>query len=182
MSYRTIITNCIQEHRARHTAIHATFAQRDTSPAHYVRWEEACAAFRKAENQMLDLLVRCLKDGLEQDLELRQFAFQYIDEDPYYFRSGYMLGALLQRVKRLELTQAEVVVLQHLVLRRIDTQALREFRRICRLIPRVHDPAFQAQLITRAKEAAPDIARRAEFALGYVPDQNGQLPVGSAGR
>lgn len=167
--YREQIARCEQEVNALDRKVHETVKMRDSSREAREIWIRAAHDFRTYYSPIDDLLEACLKSDLPQDINLRQFVFDYIDQDPYFFRSGYILEKLLQRVKKLSLTPAEKTSLQRLLLKRIDTRALRNFRNICRLTHMIDSNGFHAKVSSRARSADPQINSRARFALEYFP-------------
>lgn len=154
---------------ALHEAVHHTYAQRSRSVAARREWEQACQAFHAHRSAVSDLLERAGREDLGEDAELRAFAFAYLAEDPLHFRSGFAKERLLQRIKRLDLTEDETAVLRRVLLQRVHGPGRREFRRYCRLLPRVADESLVATLVALSKSADPSIRARARFALSYVP-------------
>jgi len=150
-------------------AIHVAYNLRAHSDAHHA----ACREFHGFQSVVSTSLERIDKEGLSADVDLRAFAFRYLAVDPYYFRSGYAKQDLLRLIKRLSLTADEREVLQELIIRRIQTRALREFRALCRCIPLLASEAFYADVLAAAQDDDRAVARRAAFALGYFPRQTG---------
>lgn len=167
-SYREMIADCEREVNRLHATLWETVEHRDKSPNQREQWHRAADAFRNHQSPIDDLIDQCLEFGLEHDNDLRHFAFAYIDNDPYFFRSGYILESLLQRVKKLSLTELEKESIRQTILKRVETRALRNFRHLCRLIPRIEDDQFRYELRSRAKSKDPQMRRRAEFALSYL--------------
>ena len=165
-----MIAECAQELNELHAILWKTVEHRGKSPHHREQWHRAADAFNNHQSPIDDLIDKCLEYGLESDNDLRRFAFAYIDEDPYFFRSGYILEDLLRRVKRLALTTDEKISLQHLILKRIETRALRNFRRICQLINKIDTDDFRNEVYNRTKSSDRQVKRRAEFALSYFPE------------
>ena len=163
----------IQAHETRvnelHKAVHETFAHRNESQRKHDAWTLAARQFREQHSEIDDMCDACLTNGLQNDPALRQFAFDYLSVDPYYYRSGYFVEKLLRRVRKLRLTQTEKEILQDLILRRIENRALRNFRRICNLIPLIESEGFRSRVSEQARSGNPDVRRRAEFTLGYFP-------------
>jgi hypothetical protein len=58
---------------------------------------------------------------------LREFMFDYVEVDPQFHRSGYLMERVLRRIKKLSLTPEEAAKLQLLLLNRIRVKALRNF-------------------------------------------------------
>ncbi|MEL6210385.1 MAG: hypothetical protein AAFR44_09435, partial [Pseudomonadota bacterium] len=114
----------------------------------------------------------------EGDAERRLFAFDFIDCDPFFFRSGYALEALLRRAKSLRLSNREMDILRRLVLRRIDKGGRREFRCICRMIPLIDSPALRAEIEARSLAQDPRQRQRALVAASYLPSHTGSVASG----
>ncbi|MEP1536500.1 MAG: hypothetical protein ABJQ34_06950 [Paracoccaceae bacterium] len=165
-----MITECEREVNELHAALWKAVEHRGKSPHQREQWHRAADAFNNHQSPIDDLIDRCFEYGLERDSDLRRFAFAYIDEDPYFFRSGYILEDLLRRVKRLTLSTDEKTSLQRLILKRIETRALRNFRRICQLINKIDTDDFRNEVCNRTNSSDPQVKRRAEFALSYFPN------------
>lgn len=170
----------IRQHEAKMNeliaAIKETVKRRHEFPHAFQEWDSAADRLHEYGRDFYSLLKRCWTEGLEQDEELRAFTFSYLATDPYYFRSGYFLEVLVRQIKKLDLSDAEKVIIQDLILRRIDTKALRNFRDICRLIPRVETEDFSNEIDKRLKSEESSIRHRAELAASYLPNQ-GKLPL-----
>jgi len=177
-NYQKLIAQCEDEINELDTELKQTLEHRDKSPHQREQWHRAADAFRNHQSQIDDLIDQCLELGLENNNELRRFAFAYIDQDPYFYRSGYILESLLRRVKKLSLTASEKSSIQRLVLKRIETRALRNFRQICRLIHMADTDGFLTEVSNRAKSTDPQVKRRAEFALAYFPFDGRKLGAG----
>lgn len=152
-----------------HSKVWETFRRREKSAHARSDWEQAAKRFREFSSEVDELVERSLSEGMAQDNGLRDFAFSYIATDPYFFRSGYILERLVRRIKKLELSDAEKESIRELILRRIDTKALRNFRDICRLIPKVETTGFSNEIAERLRSSEPGIRHRAELAASYMP-------------
>ena len=150
-------------------AVHHRYAQRSHSAAARREWEQACQAFHAHRSAVSELLDRAQCEDLGRDAELRAFAFAYLAVDPMHFRSGYAKERLLQRIKPLDLTEDETAVLRRVVLQRVHGPGRREFRRYCRLLPKIADESLVAALTALSQSADPSVRARAGFALGYIP-------------
>lgn len=164
-------------------AINDSMEARDTSPEGYAAWNEAVDRWKNHNSPIDDLIDRChIPSSTAPDPELRAFMLDYIETDPYFFRSGYHLERILRRLKRAELSAAEESALRALLLKRIRTRGLRNFRDICRMIPRIEDESLYAEVAELAQSQAPPIMARAKLALSYftpcvgAPRSPGPLP------
>lgn len=153
------------------SAVHETFKRRETSPHAWKDWKSATARLHSHGREFYSLLKRCWTEGIEQDEDLRVFAFSYLATDPYFFRSGYLMERLVRRLKKPVLSESEQLIIRELILRRIDTKALRNFRDICRLIPKVETEGFRQEINARLKSDNSSIRHRAELAASYLPTQ-----------
>ena len=163
------------EVNALHRSVHEAYCQRDRSPAGRARWEAATQAFHEYRTLVSDLLDDCLDHGIEGDAERRLFAFDFIDCDPFFFRSGYALEALLRRAKSLRLSNRKMDILRRFVLRRIDKGGRREFRCLCRMIPLIDSPALRAEIEARSLAPDPRQRQRALVAASYLPSHTGSV-------
>lgn len=177
-NYREMIAECEHEVNELYATLSQTVEHRFKPQSQREQWHRTADAFNNHQSPIYDLIDQCLETGLEHNNDLRCFAFAYIDQDPYFFRSGYILEDLLRRVKKLSLTGSEKTSIQRLVLKRIETRALRNFRHICRLIPMVDSDGFHTEVSNRAKSTDPQVRRRAKFALGYFPIDGRQRGAG----
>jgi len=105
-----------------------------------------------------------------EDPLLRQFVFDFMSIDPMYFRSGYQKEKILRALKKIEFAEEERVILRQTILRRIRTNAHREFRHLCRLIPKVQTEDFISELSAAARSNDEYMRRRALVALEYTTD------------
>ncbi len=150
-----------------HAAAREAFESRDQSKHAWRDWELATKRFREHKSEVDDLVERCMAQDIGNDHALRTFAFSYVKSDPYFYRSGYILERLVRRIKKLDLSESDKVLIQQLVCKRIDTKALRNFRDICRLIPMIDTDGFGQKIATRLQSDDPSVRHRAEFAVSY---------------
>jgi len=154
-----------------HSQVWETFRRREKSAHAHSDWEQAAKQFCEFGSEFDELVERSLSGDMARDNELRGFALSYVATDPYFFRSGYILERLVRRIKKLDLSDAEKATIQKLILRRIDTKALRNFRDICRLIPKVETTAFSNEIAERLRSSEPGVRHRAELAASYLAIQ-----------
>lgn len=168
----------IRQHEAKMNeligAIKEAGKRRHESPYALQEWEKETARLHGYDRGFYNHLKRCWTEGLKQDKDLRAFAFRYLAVDPYFFRSGYFMEVLVRQIKKLDLLDAEKVIIQDLILRRIDTKALRNFRDICRMIPRIETEDFSNEISKRLRSEDSSIRHRAELAASYFPHQGRQ--------
>ena len=77
------------------------------------------------------------------------------------------MEGLIRKIKKLSLIVAEKQLLRDLILKRIDTKALRNFRQICRLIPLIETAGFGNEVAARVRSNDASVRHRAKFALLY---------------
>ena len=153
-------------------AVRDTFNQRDRSKAKEKAWSQAASKsrnFRSAVDDWIEEFEQAKSIDWEDG---REFVFDYLDVDPMYFRSGYIKETLLRFINKIELTANEAEIMRQLVLRRIMRGGKREFRQICRFIPKIQTRQFEAKIteFVSAKDAS--IAARARIAHSYIVESS----------
>ncbi|MEP5821226.1 hypothetical protein [Tateyamaria sp.] len=171
-AFRHLISHHEDECEKLHSMVRETFQRRNKSELAWRDWQLAAKRFREYRTDVDQFLERCLVEGVENVSELRTFAFCFIECDPYYYRSGYAMEALLRKIKKLSLTDAEQALLKDLILKRIDNKALRNFRQICRFIPMLETLGFSNEVAARTRSSDPSVRHRANFALSYFPSNS----------
>lgn len=166
--YAAMIRHTEARLNALKAAITETYRTRDTSPTHREKWKRACDNYHSFETPIDDLLEACETQGIAHFADLRAFAFAYVEVDPYFFRSGYIMEYLLRQIKRLEFTEPEKTILRTTILKRIDQGARREFRYLCRTLPKIKTKKFEATLHDRTAAKSKAIRDRAEIAISYL--------------
>jgi len=122
--------------------------------------------------------VRSIYAELERDIEpLRtgkpsavEMGIQFLELDPWFFRSGYMKETLIRLLRRQNLTEEQATRLRNTVLAVVDKGDRREFRHYCRLAVTVEDANFRRQLLQRLRGDDPGCARRALWILTRLRD------------
>lgn len=167
-NYIDAIRKLERETRALHDEVHRTFKLRGQSPHKFKDWERAAERFRTFKSDLDQLIEKCWHSAGEVvEPHLREFMFDYIEVDPQFFRSGYILEKILQRVKKLTMTEDEMAKVRTLLLNRIRTKALRDFRHVCRLVPLVKSRDLRETVEELAASSDPSTRHRARFALPY---------------
>jgi hypothetical protein len=89
--------------------IDTTVLLRGKSPAHYAAWSEACAEFHRRYNMLAfpGGYVEALVKFAAGDPSPIEATLSFLEQRPYFFRSGYMFKTLMRRVKRAELKQGQ---------------------------------------------------------------------------
>lgn len=118
------------EIRRLHALIHETFLHRDKTIRSRQAWEDACKQFHEAYDQL------AFPDGYQGALEriaagdplAVEAAICFLEDRPYFFRSGYMFKAILRKVKHAPLTEDQASRFQR-VLTRLELWRLIKGRR-----------------------------------------------------
>ena len=166
--YIDAIRKLEQDSRALLDEIHRTFRLRRESAHKFRDWERATERFHTRRSELDHLIEKCWpSSGAVVEPHLREFMFDYIEVDPQFYRSGYIMEKVLQRIKRLPLMAEEKAKVQALLLNRIRNKAQRNFRQICRLIPIIDGGGLKAIVAELAMSADPSVRYRAGFALSY---------------
>jgi len=149
-------------------ALHETFERGGRGSE---EWHEAVPRFHEAMSQLYDELYEIAAQLKEGSLEARELAIQYLEADPWCFRSGYMKETLLDRLRNQELAPAEAERLRKVILGVIDKGDRREFKFYARLSKKLDDPRLRQDLLDRLRGTDAGIARRALWVLSRFPDQ-----------
>jgi hypothetical protein len=156
--------------RALHNEIEVTFAARDRDEEHYELWAQACQRFRSSFDRLafpggLDQELSSLKRGDAQAIEM---AVRYLESNPWYFRSGYIKEELLQRLKRVALTENQRERLRVVIIERINKGSGREFRRYCRLAKDLMNSALKAKVKQAMTSNDVNVSRRAGWVMNSL--------------
>lgn len=117
-------------------------------------------AFPGGLNKAMNLLPKNDPDTIESTV-------QYLEADPWFFRSGYIKADLIKHLRRAPLGEDQRARLQKVILDRIYGEGRREFRHFCRLARVISDPKFE-QAVTELKSSPVEhVSRHA----GWVLDQ-----------
>jgi hypothetical protein len=105
--------------------INASVLLRDKSPAHRTAWLEACAELHRRYNTLAfpGGYGEALEKFAAGDPSVVEPALCFLEQRPYFFRSGYMFTTLLRRVKRADLTPGQRKRLVSVLERRAAWQA-----------------------------------------------------------
>lgn len=101
-----------------HERIHETFKHRDDNASSRAVWENACAEFHKGYQELAfpggtTNVRERLRAG---DVEAIEYAIDFLEIRPYFFRSGYMYKDFMRVLKNCPLTLSQ----------RIRFEAIRE--------------------------------------------------------
>jgi hypothetical protein len=92
-------------------------------------------------------------------------AIEFLEADPWFFRSGYMKAKVVRLLKRLPLNPDQVDRLRAVVVSVVDGRDRCEFRDYCRLARCVDGPELQQLLERRLAHADEGVRRRAGWDL-----------------
>src|SRR5262245_25123576 len=148
--------------QAMHKKIHATFDESRSA-----EWSQACAEFHSSYNSLaypggLDAGMASLKSGSDDAIET---AVQFLEVDPMFFGSGYIKEGLIQHLKHADLTPGQKERLNVVILRLVELQGRREFRRYCRLACRTRSRNLEMELRKHLSSNDPSVRRRAKWVL-----------------
>jgi len=100
--------------------------------------------------------------GSPEGTELR---IRFLEQDPWFFRSGYAKQRAIKTLKREDLSDKQLARLRKVCLAAVDGHDRTEFRDYCRLAQRVQDQDLVEALKTRRHSPDEGIRRRASWML-----------------
>jgi hypothetical protein len=153
-----------------HSKIRETYAIREKGSDERRAWEKAASDFREHYNGL------AFPSGLDrQQIRLKkldphaiEMAIQFLEADPWFFRSGYIKEEFTRRLKRAKLTGDQIARLNTVILSMVEREGRREFRSFCRLARAIHTPELIAELHDLIESPDEDISRRAEFMMEII--------------
>jgi len=109
MSFKSRIQQNARVISQLHRRIHETFAHRDDDEQSRAAWQDACTAFHA---QYEELAFPCgtytMRERLRAgDTEAIEYAIDFIEIRPYFFRSGYMYKDFLRVLKNCPLSDGQ---------------------------------------------------------------------------
>jgi tetratricopeptide (TPR) repeat protein len=132
-------------------------------------WQETIQLFRRV---VAESYPPGFADALEQvrnkRLEGLPVIVQFLEDDPWFFRSGYMKSELLRMVARMPLSDEYKIRLRRVVLGAIDLRDRYEFWGYCKLAKAVRGDEFKKQIEKRLANKDEGIRRRARWVLGAI--------------
>jgi len=144
--------------------------RRRESPETTAAWREAAQTFHANYDRLafpggLAREFERLRNGDQEAIEL---AVQYLEANPWYFRSGYHKAEILKLLNRHPLTQEQCTRLRKVILDRVRGKPVREMRAYCRLAARVTNEQFEAELLVIKEKSNSHAARSAGWVLEYL--------------
>lgn len=100
--------------------------------------------------------------GKSEDLEAY---IAFLEEDPYFFRSGYIKQEAIRGLKRTPLTESQRGRLQQAVLNVVEKGFRREFRDFCQLARRIQTEEWLAEVEAKTSSKDKGVAVRARWVL-----------------
>lgn len=153
---------------AAHRDVRERFRERDSSPEAFDAWREAAAAFHRTGDRLYaghDEMLAGLRSGQRSATDA---AIEFLEVDPFAFRTGYAKERILTLLKRVQLDERQSDRLRAVVLWAIDHCGRREFRRYAHLAPHVADAGFRASVQSRLASSDPRVRYRAGWVLAAV--------------
>lgn len=147
-----------------HRNVHATYKERGKNLS---AWKDACSAFRSHVSGIDPLIDRVYEDSELIDQELIEFAITFLELNPMFFRSGYIKEEMLRKLKRSSLSEKQCERLRTILIDAVNNRGTREFRRYCRLLPKISNSKLIDVLETVKKFGEGPRKHRASVMLGY---------------
>ena len=140
----------------------------------WARWEDAARESREA---MALLYPKEFWGDIERlrtgDPTAIEPAIQFLEVDPWCFRSGYAKETILRYLKRAELDDEQGGRLRLVIRNAVDVGDRREFRGYCKLARHVVDDSLRVALLERLRSSNPGRARRALWVLDALREPLG---------
>ena len=159
----------VEEARAQlHAAFSEVVDRNDETDPRTRRWCNAIEAFRAACARVYPDALQKVELGAKHASELdTDDMLDFLEADPFFFRSGYMKQKLLRELKRRTLDQHEGARLQAIIISVVQKpDHRREFLSYCRAAANVDDERFRAELDLLEHSGNPNVERRANWVLG----------------
>jgi hypothetical protein len=136
-------------------------------------YHAACAAFHAQYDSLA--FPGGLADGLRKlracDRSTVETVIDFLEEDPRFFRSGYIKETMLRRLKACPLLDRQKRRLVRLVIRSMDGGGRREFQGYSRLAPVVLSDGLLESVRVRLTSNDAEVARRAALILRVLKSQ-----------
>ena len=127
--------------------INETFPRSKGNPKGFEQWNAATATFRAYHHPVFELwnpeILASIRAGDRNSIE---GALAFLEADPHFFRSGYLKEKVLHALKRASWQTRDGTRLKMIILRAVEGRFKREFKFYARLIPRLRDAQFEAEL------------------------------------
>lgn len=151
-----------------HEAIDDSFPKRNRSDSHFAAWQRACEEFHA---QYWTLFYPGGQDclmGLQQcDRKSVQTAINFLEVDPYYFRSGYTKEYIWKYITRCQLSSLEIERLHLIGISYTERQICREFWYMCRAMTRLPANGFWEAVYQKIQTDDSFVSQRASYLFAY---------------
>ncbi|HKD78863.1 MAG TPA: hypothetical protein VKH81_04170 [Candidatus Angelobacter sp.] len=169
-------TNAAELEKLRQRVLDLSRKRRE-SPKHEAAWHEAARIFHEAYDTL------AFPGGLSREFELLrigdaaaiEMAVQFLEANPWYFRSGYYKADILRLLRKHPLNEDQGARMRKLILERVQGLPVREIRAFARFTPKVTTPEFEAEIVNIAENANRQVARHAQWVLDCLKS-DGKIP------
>ncbi|HLJ91293.1 MAG TPA: hypothetical protein VKZ53_31130 [Candidatus Angelobacter sp.] len=147
------------------------WARRHESDEKWQAWHESCRLYYESYDALafpggLERALSLLRKGDPTGIEM---AVRYLEDDPWYYRSGYLKGEMIQRLRQFPLGKDQRLRLQKVVITRIqDHRTPREFRWYCRLAAHLADKDFEQEIAVLTESRYHNHALHARWVLARI--------------
>lgn len=149
-----------------HAAFRDVRKRNDKADPATERWLQAIAGFHAALRCALPKhFAEELKDLTAGNRRAVPHMIDFLEADPYFFRSGYLKADVIRAIRQVPLSTEQSVRLAKVVLAVLDKGDRREFRHYCRLARTVRSPTLEAEIQSRFETGQRDLVRRAGWML-----------------
>ena len=152
-----------------HQRIHSTYEAKNKD---LEAWKKACSTFHSYVSTLDPLIEQVYEKSALDDDELIEFSITFLELNPMFFRSGYVKEEILRKLKRSALSEKQNERLRAVLLDAVNNRGTREFRRYCRLLPKISSPKLVSALETTNKYGEGAQKNRAAVMLGYVDEKS----------
>jgi hypothetical protein len=168
---KSVIEKNSERLQALNATIKETWIDRHVDQKSYEAWKRACAEFHSSFDALAfpGGLGRAMSLLAKQDPEIIEQVLQFLEFDPFFFRSGYIKVEFIRHLRHWPLTDDQKARLQKVIIARIYEKGRREFRWYCRLAKYVTDSEFEALIEQLAAVKEPKlVARQASWVLAQL--------------
>lgn len=156
-----------------------TFADRSSSPEAYRAWHEAAAEFHAAREEMYpESFWRDTRALAASETKAIEPALEFLESDPWCFRSGYVKAELMRYLSRVPLIDRQQERTQRILLHLVEVGDRREFGYACRLARALDSAGLHADLKRLLTSSNRSTRRRALQMIVSLPE----LPLDSQER
>jgi hypothetical protein len=165
MDFDDLIESESAKLRELHAAVRQTVALRDRSDWGFNQWKSACTKFHSHVSPLDRYLVPACQQDHYADAELLEFVVRILELNPWFFRSGYLKGELITRLKRSKMNEATKERLRRVALDAVNRRATREFKYYCRLATAIANDELIAALESASSGTTSSRSSRARMML-----------------